>query len=87
MKNVGLSEAYRQGMRAKQYDNPYDRNTVEFNDFERGWSQRVKRGGSAFFYPVSDCAYSLSQMYAPKVATKQSLNLGKYESYADAKGK
>lgn len=39
-----LSIAYNEGFNSKKYDNPYNPSTQEYNDFERGWCQRVKHG-------------------------------------------
>ena len=41
---LGNSEAYREGLKSVTYTNPHPINSVEYNDFERGWSQRVKSG-------------------------------------------
>lgn len=38
------TEAFEQGFNSKKYQNPYDPSTEEYDDFERGWTQRLKRG-------------------------------------------
>lgn len=38
------SEEYYQGFKSKSIQNPYTPGTEEFNEFERGWVQRQKRG-------------------------------------------
>lgn len=43
MTDNSSSDAYRQGIESPSYDNPYKVGTSEYNDFERGWAQRVKR--------------------------------------------
>lgn len=44
MEPLGNTEAYREGLKSVAYKNPYPINSDEYNDFERGWSQRVKSG-------------------------------------------
>lgn len=45
-----VSDAYNQGRRAKSYgDNPYDKNSSQYNEFERGYTQKLKRTPNAFF--------------------------------------
>ncbi|MDK2597933.1 hypothetical protein [Pseudoalteromonas obscura] len=39
-----VSQAYREGQGASSYsDNPYDKYSQEYNDFERGYTQKLKR--------------------------------------------
>ncbi|MGH1613240.1 hypothetical protein ACRBDM_22350 [Vibrio parahaemolyticus] len=40
---VGRSYAYRQGFYSKYCDNPFEMGSQEYNDFERGWSQKAKQ--------------------------------------------
>ena len=37
------SKEYEEGFTSKKYSNPYQAGTQAFNDFERGWVQRLKR--------------------------------------------
>lgn len=37
------SKAYEAGFSSKKYENSYTPGSQDFNDFERGWIQRVKR--------------------------------------------
>lgn len=37
------SKAYEEGFSSRKYLNPYSPGSSEFNEFERGWGQRVKR--------------------------------------------
>lgn len=90
MNQIGRSEAYLEGMKAKAYENPYERGTKQFNDFERGWSQRLKRGGSCASIIPKPCFEkseppSLQEIYAEKPVNKTTPS--KYNSYANAKGK
>ncbi|ODS04291.1 hypothetical protein [Vibrio scophthalmi] len=90
MNQIGRSEAYREGMKAKTYENPYEPGTQQFNEFERGWSQRIKRGGSYASIIPKPCyemnqPLSLQEIYADKPVNKPTPS--KYNSYANAKGK
>jgi hypothetical protein len=38
------SEAYDKGFKSECYENPYQVGSNEYNDCERGWAQRIKRG-------------------------------------------
>ncbi|WP_053911754.1 hypothetical protein [Pseudoalteromonas sp. SW0106-04] len=39
-----VTEAYQKGRKAKSYsDNPYDKNSGQYDDFERGFTQKLKR--------------------------------------------
>lgn len=38
------SEAYDKGFKSECYENPYDVGSDEYNECERGWAQRIKRG-------------------------------------------
>ena len=50
------SEAYSKGMRAKSYsDNPYHENSHEFDEFERGFTQKLKRQPESSFENGLDC--------------------------------
>jgi len=44
---VNLDEIYREGelqyFKKGTYKNPYPNGTIEFNEFERGWTQALKR--------------------------------------------
>lgn len=40
---MSQSKEYEEGFASKMYSNPYQWGTREFNDFERGWVQRLKR--------------------------------------------
>ena len=83
----GTSKAYKEGFKSKANQNPYLINTQEFNDFERGWSQRIKRGYSCgFAYQINETQNtSLKDMY--KNLDKPMQRLSKFASYAEAKGK
>ena len=37
------SKEYEEGFLSRKYENPYDAGTTEYDDFERGWVQRLKR--------------------------------------------
>ncbi|WP_041394865.1 hypothetical protein [Photobacterium profundum] len=53
------SKAYEEGFRSGiVYNNPYHESTPEFDDFERGWVQRIKR------MPDS-CFNASSRQYQP----------------------
>lgn len=90
MKEIGRSKAYNQGLKAKSYNNPFERGSDEFNDFECGWSQRIKRGGS---YTFTESSFSQSQplplaaRYSADTTPKKKPAISKYDSYASAKGK
>ncbi|MGI2159474.1 hypothetical protein [Shewanella baltica] len=44
------SKEYMEGFKANSYsENPYDTNTHEFDEFERGRTQRIKRTGAGAF--------------------------------------
>lgn len=39
-----VSKAYKEGLTAGSYcENPYDKNTIQYDDFERGQTQKIKR--------------------------------------------
>jgi hypothetical protein len=38
------SVAYNKGFNSECYENPYKVGSDEYNDCERGWAQRIKRG-------------------------------------------
>jgi len=40
---MSQSKEYEEGFSSRKYANPYKPGTPEFNDFERGWVQRLKR--------------------------------------------
>jgi hypothetical protein len=44
MRNIENNKAYNKGFKSELYDNPYAIGSDEYNDCERGWAQRVKRG-------------------------------------------
>jgi hypothetical protein len=44
MEDKHSSEAYNKGFKTEQYNNPYPVGSNEYNECERGWAQRVKRG-------------------------------------------
>ncbi|MDP4488901.1 hypothetical protein QDG88_13320 [Pseudoalteromonas piscicida] len=45
-----VSKAYKEGLSAKSlYDCPYDKSSDEYNDFERGFVQMLKRTPDHFF--------------------------------------
>ncbi len=85
---VGRTEAYKQGYLAKHYRNPYPRNSTEFNDFERGWSQRIKsiRPAPPLKYYQND-QMAQSNVQASKPSCKSPNSATKYNPYAEAKGK
>jgi len=37
-------EAYNKGFKSESYENPYAIGTDDYNECERGWAQRIKRG-------------------------------------------
>lgn len=83
----GTSKAYKEGFKSKANQNPYLINTQEFNDFERGWSQRIKRGYSCgFVYQIENIQNS-SLEYMYKNEGQPMPRLSKFTSYAEAKGK
>lgn len=66
------SKAYEAGFSSRKYENPYTRGSQDFNDFERGWIQRVKRN-----LPVeSGCQVEIYDEEAPKV-TKRPISVVK----------
>jgi len=44
MVDKNSSDAYNKGFKSECYDNPYAVGSDEYNDCERGWAQRIKRG-------------------------------------------
>jgi hypothetical protein len=44
MVDTHSSEAYNKGFTSEYYDNPYAVGSDEYNECERGWAQRIKRG-------------------------------------------
>lgn len=46
------SNEFYEGFNSKSYDNPYQSASMEYNEFERGWTQRLKQG-----HPVSDTKF------------------------------
>jgi hypothetical protein len=50
MENSNDNEAYQRGFKSALYDNPYSFGSHEYNECERGWSQRLRRG----FYCISE---------------------------------
>lgn len=83
---IGTSKEYKEGFNSRANKNPYDVSTREYNDFERGWSQRVKRGGSY------ESAYTMESIKAKPLKEtyrKSDIELPssfiKYGSYSEAK--
>ena len=74
------SQAYREGFYSKKNENPYKIGTDEYNEFERGWTQKLKRNFFVGFSGVTTCP-------EPKVVVREKVRISKYSSYADAKGK
>jgi len=87
MSNIYDNPAYKEGMssysnRNGNYKNPYSSGTPEYNAFERGWSQALKRAP----YPVSP---RIQFTYKPNTQIKpiEDLNLKKAkEAYLKSKG-
>lgn len=49
-----VSKAYREGLKANSYsDNPYDKKSGEYDDFERGQTQKIKRSPCGAFISQS----------------------------------
>ena len=85
---TGVSKAYKEGFNSKINANPYIINTNEHNDFERGWSQRVKRGRSyESAYPVENTKTRPLQETYKKSDLELSSSFAKYGSYSEAKSK
>lgn len=85
---VGRTEAYKQGYVAKHYENPYPRNSQEYNDFERGWSQKMKRTRLApepKHYQKE--LFRLHKEQVTKTSHPPSKATSDYNYYAAAKGK
>ncbi|CAH8213705.1 hypothetical protein V9789_004395 [Vibrio vulnificus] len=80
---VGRSDAYRQGFNSKYCDNPFEMGSQEYNDFERGWSQKAKR------FPNSvESKYKHKRFEQSLPESKSKVTEPKsYNSYAKAKGK
>lgn len=44
MEDKHSSEAYNKGFKSEVYANPYSVGSKEYDECERGWAQRIKRG-------------------------------------------
>ncbi len=87
---VGRSDAYKEGFRSKYCDNPYQIGTQEYNDFERGWSQKVKRYPDSVSSKYHGDFAKNHQKYSEKSSSqelKESTSKGSYSAYAEAKGR
>lgn len=85
---IGRTEAYRKGYAAKHYENPYPRNSQEYNDFERGWSQKIKSRRSD--PPLKHYQKELLRQHKEQTAKpnrQPSTGTSDYNYYAEAKGK
>ncbi|OXX66193.1 hypothetical protein B9J84_15470 [Vibrio sp. V03_P4A6T147] len=85
---VGRTEAYKKGYGAKHYENPYPRNSQEYNDFERGWSQKIKSTRSD--PPLKHYQKELLRQHKEQTAKpsrQASSGTSDYNYYAEAKGK
>ncbi|EJL6735809.1 hypothetical protein NMR87_004690 [Vibrio alginolyticus] len=80
---VGRSDAYRQGFYSKYCDNPFEMGSQEYNDFERGWSQKAKQLPNSVESKYKHKRFKQSQ---PESKSKVTEPKG-YNSYAKAKGK
>ncbi|NOH82831.1 hypothetical protein [Vibrio sp. 03-59-1] len=86
MDRIGRSKAYDEGLRSSTCCNPYNMGTAEFNDFERGWVQRIKRGGG-YSNRLIDFSQALTDQYFPRKRKSQIKVEPKFNAYANAKGK
>ncbi|USD36541.1 hypothetical protein [Ferrimonas sp. SCSIO 43195] len=81
------SKAYKEGFRAfssSTYKNPYNENTDEFDDYERGYFQRLKRSNCSETYSHDgwDIGPAPQREVTIKPAKRHDIN-----PYALAKGK
>lgn len=53
------SKEFYEGFYSKSCANPYPPASTEYNEFERGWGQRIKRG-----YPVSGTSFEIESASA-----------------------
>ncbi|MGF1725670.1 hypothetical protein [Photobacterium nomapromontoriensis] len=61
------SKAYDEGANSVGvYSNPYSLNTAEFNDYERGWVQKIKSGPNHCFGSKPHKRLSMKDKYGPK---------------------
>jgi len=87
-----VTKAYDLGRRARAYsDNPYEIDSAEYNDFERGHTQKIRAGGTtgsnayAHFGSQFDSAVEWSDLKRSRpVKDKPAV---KVNSYAQAKKK
>ncbi|MFB9215519.1 hypothetical protein [Vibrio sinaloensis] len=80
------SEAYKKGLLSnlsEEYVNPYPEDSTEFDDYERGRSQKIKRSGS-------ESSFSGFGWYCdeePEKMDHASEILSEFSPYSRAKGK
>lgn len=84
---AGRSEAYKKGFNSKFCDNPYDIGTQEYNEFERGWSQKAKRYPNVVSDVYKNGFIKDSGTYFDESRLKTLQISSKYNAYAIAKGK
>ncbi len=80
---VGRSDAYRQGFYSKYCDNPFEMGSQEYNDFERGWSQKAKQFPNSVESKHKHKRFEQSQPESKSKVTEPK----SYNPYAEARGK
>jgi len=86
------SKAYEEGYNSSiaEYKNPYPEDSGEFDDYERGWVQRLKRspniGGTEFSLFSYDEEFEDNSKEEIARSVREILS-PKYKSYKDIKGK
>lgn len=81
-----VSKEYREGMKARSHgDNPYDKNSSQYDDFERGATQKLKRmPDSAFRNDLKDSTRRYRSHFEDK---RSDVPEWKPNSYAEARQK
>jgi hypothetical protein len=66
MENSNDNEAYQKGFKSTLYDNPYSFGSHEYNECERGWSQRLRRGFRCISEPKKKKQRTFQEIYAKR---------------------
>jgi len=81
------SKEYEEGFSSKKYKNPYDAASLEYDDFERGWVQRLKRNMPIDYSgKIEACACDLDRKFIKKQSSKALLKNKNFNELLEAYG-